>query len=179
MIYRIKKIMQELLIIAAFFLLFYLLGKFNVIDTSSFKSLTSLIRDSFKSDFLTIKNSGFAGALKKRWHLHFLIGMGTVFTFLISSFHIADFDQYWQQFILIVLIAFLIQAGREFALGLFKGIPSDLSDARFGGYGAVVGMIIFGIFELIKPGYLEDIHFIVISIVIYIFTAYLVYIKKN
>jgi len=171
--------MQELLVILAFFLLFYLLGKFNVVDTSSFNSLTSQMSDAFKSDFLTVKNSGLSGILKKRWHLHFLIGLGTVFTFLISSFHIADFDQYWQQFILIVLIAFFIQAGREFALGRFKGIPSDLSDARFGGYGAVVGMSLFGISELIQPGYLGDIHFIVISLVIYLFTAYLVFIKKN
>ena len=171
--------MQDLLIISAFFLLFYLLGKFNVIDTSAFKSLMSLIKDGFKNDYLTVKNYGFPGIKKRRWHLHFLIGLGTVFTFLISSFHIADFDQYWQQFILIVFIAFGIQAGRELALGLFKGIPSDFSDARFGGYGGVIGMILFGLFELIKPGYLEDIHFIVISAVIYLFTAYLVYIKKN
>lgn len=171
--------MQELLVILAFFLLFYLLGKFNIVDTSSFNSLTSQMSDAFKSDFLTVKNSGISGILKKRWHLHFLIGLGTVFTFLISSFHIADFDKYWQQFILIVLIAFLIQAGRELALGLFKGIPSDFSDARFGGYGAVVGMILFGISELLQPGHLGDIHFIVISSVIYLFTAYLVYVKKN
>lgn len=171
--------MKELLFTIGFFLSFYILGKFKVIDISSLVGLIKNIKDGFKNDYLTVKNYGFSGIKKRRWHLHFLIGLGTVFTSLISSFHIADFDQYWQQFILIVFIAFAIQVGREFALGLFKGIPSDFSDARFGGYGGVIGMILFGLFELIKPGYLADIHFIVISAVIYLFTAYLVYFKKN
>lgn len=169
--------MQELLIITAFFSLFLLLGKLNVIEISSFYEMLNNITEGFKSDYKTVKEKGFAGIKKNRWHLHSLIGLGTAFTALISVFDIQSFDKYWQQFFLITLLSFLIQAGREFALGLFKKIPSDLSDARFGAYGTIIGMIAIKISSYLVE--LRDVHYIVASLVIYAFVAYLVYAKKQ
>jgi hypothetical protein len=171
--------MQDLLIISAFFLLFYLLGKFKVIETSAFGSMISLIKEGFVNDYTVIKKEGFQGMKKRRWHLHSLIGIGTSATALISIFDIQSFDKYWQQFVLIVFGSFFIQAFRELALGLFKGIKSDFSDARFGGYASAVFMILFGVFSAIFPKTLSDLHFVIISLICYLYTAYLVYIKKN
>lgn len=169
--------MQELLFTIGFFLFFYLLGKFKVIDISSFDGLIENIKGGFKSDYQTVKEKGFAGIKKNRWHLHGLIGLGTAFTALISTFDIQSFDKFWQQFILITLLSFLIQAGREFALGLFKGINADLSDARFGAYATAIGMIIIKTSSYFIE--LKDIHYISVSVLIYAFVAYLVYVKKQ
>jgi hypothetical protein len=169
--------MQELLFVAAFFLLFYLLGKFKVIDMSSFDGMIENFKEGFKSDYKTVKEKGFAGIKKNRWHLHALVGLGTAFTALMSIFDIQSFDKYWQQFILITLVSFMIQAGREFALGLLKKIPSDLSDARFGAYGTIIGMIAIKISSYFVE--LGDVHYIVASLAIYAFVAYLVYAKKQ
>jgi hypothetical protein len=169
--------MQELLFIVGFFLFFYLLGKFKVIDISALDELVENIKNGFKSDYQTVKEKGFAGIKKNRWHLHGLVGLGTAFTALISVFDIQSFDSFWQQFVLITLGSFMIQAGREFVLGLFKGSKADFSDARFGAYATMIGMIaIKGASCLIE---LKDIHYILMSALIYFIVAYLVYVKKQ
>jgi hypothetical protein len=169
--------MQELLFTTAFFLFFYLLGKLKVIDMTSFNVMITEFKDGIKNDYLTLKEKGLDGVKKNRWHLHALIGLGTSFTALISLFDIQSFDKYWQQFILITLGSFMIQAGRELALGLFKGIKSDFSDARFGAYGTIIGMIIIKASSYVVE--LKDIHYIAVSAIIYAFVAYLVYMKKH
>jgi hypothetical protein len=169
--------MEELLFTVAFFLAFYLLGKFNIIDISAFHGMIENIKSGFKSDYQTVKEKGFAGIKKNRWHLHGLVGLGTAFTALISVFDIQSFDSFWQQFVLITLGSFMIQAGREFVLGLFKGSKADFSDARFGAYATAIGMIIIKATSYFIE--LKDIHYISVSLLIYAFVAYLVYIKKQ
>jgi len=169
--------MAELLFTVAFFLFFYLLGKFNVIDTSSFSGMIDNFKGGFVSDYQTVKGKGFSGIKKKRWHLHALIGLGTAFTALISTFDIQSFDKYWQQFVLITLGSFMIQSGRELALGLFKGIPADFSDARFGAYGTAIGMVIIKIASQFVA--LTDIYYFSASCAVYALVAYLVYVKKQ
>jgi len=133
------------------------------------------MKEGFKEDYQTVKEGGYPAMVKKRWQLHGLIGLGTVFTMLLmKSIYTMPF---WQILILIPLVSFLIQGSREFGLSLYKNIPSDLSDARFGMYYSFVGTLLYGLLSLFIT--FTPWMFIIISVLIYAYVAYAVFVKKQ
>lgn len=150
-----------------------LLNKFKVIDISfSLMLLTiSNIKNSLKGDILDLK-SGYTTIKKNRWHLHALIGLATTFSMLVFILGIP----FWQQLILIPYISFLIQAVRELYL-VKKGNPADFSDPRFGMYGSLIGILLYGLLSIFIVFNIWIL--IIISIIIYAFVYHLVFNKKH
>lgn len=170
----------SIIIIVGFPLLIVLLHKLKIIDASSGAVMIDIIKDSFKEDYKAVKKDGFIALLKNRWHLHGLVGVGTTFTMLLMS---SVYDMvYWQQLILIPLVSLIIQGFREFALALYgdyikKPRPADLSDARFGMYGSIIAILLYGLLSLFfvfNSWVLTG-----ISLIIYSYVAYLVFKKKQ
>lgn len=162
-------------IVVAFPLLIVLLHKLKIVDASAGVAMLQLMKDGFKEDYETVEEGGYAAMMKKRWHLHGLVGLGTVFTMLMPK---SVFTMpFWQILILIPLVSFLIQAAREFALAVYKKIPSDLSDARFGMYYSFLGTLLYGLLSLFITFNIWI--FALISVIIYGYVAYAVFVKKQ
>lgn len=150
------------------------LQKFKIIDLSKVKKLISIkgIKNGFKKDIINIKNANYVTIMKNRWHLHALIGLGTTFSMLIFLLDMP----FWQQLILIAFTSFMIQVIRELYL-VNKGTPADFSDPRFGMYGSLLGLFLYGIlslFIIFKIWLL-----ILLSSLIYIYVYHLVFNKNQ
>ena len=70
----------SILILVGSPLLLILLHKIKIIDISYGIELLNNIKQGFISDYKAVKEKGITSILSNRWHLHALIGLGTVFT---------------------------------------------------------------------------------------------------
>ena len=166
----------SILILVGSPLLLILLHKIKIIDISYGIELLNNIKQGFISDYKAVKEKGITSILSNRWHLHALIGLGTVFT--LALFKSISTMPFWQLIILIPLASFLIQCLREFVVAYsIKSMDVDFSDPRFGMYGSLIGVLIYGLLSLIII--FNSWLLITISLLIYLYVAYLVFKRKQ